>query len=273
MWGWGRIEEMLRFKPGIMSPNRFERWRRMRQRARLQFTLVYGLPSGMIFASTMAGVFAAHEGSSSLAGTLWMFVLGGLAFGFLITQVIWFGSEQDFQLTTAKGAGHASNPSTPAVQRTRRRKTSTLGVVLSVVVLLVVLCVLSGLSFLIMHVAIGLPYWSVPLPVVFLVLAAISQPPDLMDLLFRLEMTFGIKLKRSTLGFWNPPTRDDGNSPIGDMTAGQLHDRICAILREEGSPVPKASWRKTQLALAKGAGVNPWSITRETLIRKELKFS
>jgi hypothetical protein len=77
--------------------------------------LIYGLPSALIFAAAMGGVFAAYEGVASVVGALWMFGLGGLGFGFFNTLAIWVGSEEDYHFTTANRAEQTSDLSTPPV--------------------------------------------------------------------------------------------------------------------------------------------------------------
>jgi len=123
----------------------------------------------------------------------------------------------------------------------------------------------TGVSFLIERLLLRWPYWSVAIPPLIFAASIIFQEPDLFDLWFRVERAFGARFDRSALGLWDQPG--------SDMTAGQLHDRVCDVLREIGTPVPRGSWRKVQLVIADATGLSPRSIRRDSLLRKEFRFT
>ena len=101
---------------------------------------------------------------------------------------------------------------------------------------------------------------------------------DLLDITFRLEESFEVRLQRVDLLFAersSPPTASSGDDAIPvvdyqpvrqrwDITAGEIHDRLCAILREQDRPVPFSSWRRVKKCLYEATGASPELITRNS---------
>lgn len=90
---------------------------------------------------------------------------------------------------------------------------------------------------------------------------------DLLDLTFRLEKAFGIKVAQADL-----LKLESGRFPW-DVTAGELHLWVVQICNERGVKFPPSSWNRVRLELAKVVGKPPQVIRRETLVVRDLGFS
>ena len=88
---------------------------------------------------------------------------------------------------------------------------------------------------------------------------------DFLDFSFRTEKSFGIKI---TGGDFDELLRHC-RIPT-DVTAGELHDWLVELCREQGVPVPPSSWHRVKLILAKTVSITPRRISRDTLARKDL---
>ena len=88
---------------------------------------------------------------------------------------------------------------------------------------------------------------------------------DALDLAFRLEKRFGVRI------------RPGDCLPIfqarRDLTVGGLHEVVCRRLREEGRPVPFASWNGVRLEVGKALGVSPLVIRRSSRLIADLGMS
>ncbi|MGA2497856.1 MAG: hypothetical protein ABSH20_08950 [Tepidisphaeraceae bacterium] len=85
---------------------------------------------------------------------------------------------------------------------------------------------------------------------------------DALDLVFRLEKSFGIKLPYSnSAGMFDVP---------GGVTAGHVHDFICRRLTESGRRIPFSSWHRVQLCISRAVGVPPQQVKRESRLVKDL---
>jgi len=120
---------------------------------------------------------------------------------------------------------------------------------------------------------------------------------DLLDITFRLERRFQINIRMDrlfeprefrTFGFpvqvaGHPPQSDANISPAPprhrllprgwDITIGEIHDRVCELLREQGRPVPFSSWRRVKICIYEGVGVSPRLITRNSWLVQDLDAS
>ena len=89
---------------------------------------------------------------------------------------------------------------------------------------------------------------------------------DLLDFQFRIERSFGIKVKRADLD--HLPRRDPW-----DATAGELHDWVLRLCAERGAKVPSSSWHRVQKVLCDVTGKSPKLIRPETFVVRDLDFS
>lgn len=87
---------------------------------------------------------------------------------------------------------------------------------------------------------------------------------DTLDIIFRLEKRFGIKIPRNTLFEkpWDWRRRD--------LQVGLLHKQICNRLTEEGRPVRWSSWHRVKVCVAEALGVELPKIRPESWLFKEL---
>ena len=113
---------------------------------------------------------------------------------------------------------------------------------------------------------------------------------DALDILFRLEKSFGVKIPRGRVFEVPPPPtfgfpvkvpgheelRETGRTFEGhcfDLTAGELHDRLCELMREQGMAIPFSSWHRVKKCLSNALGVSPNRITRESRLITDLDAS
>jgi hypothetical protein len=87
---------------------------------------------------------------------------------------------------------------------------------------------------------------------------------DTLDIIFRLEKAFGIKIPRNVLfeESWDWRRRD--------VRVGELHEQLCRRLREAGRPVPHSSWHRVKVCVAESLGVELRKINRESWLFREL---
>lgn len=118
---------------------------------------------------------------------------------------------------------------------------------------------------------------------------------DLLDITFRLEKRFQMNIRPNPLfepprspafGFpveiaGYPPQSDSNSFPVSarhqllppgwDITIGEIHDRVCALLRAQG--VPFSSWRRVKICISEAVGVSPRLITRHSWLVEDLDAS
>jgi acyl carrier protein len=121
---------------------------------------------------------------------------------------------------------------------------------------------------------------------------------DALDIIFRLEKSFEIVIPRGRV-FEEPsvtryqPTggfpvmvrgRTDANESPDvdepppkqaranwyDITAGEIHDRVCELVREQGKAVPFSCWHRVKKCLSDALGVSPKQIRRESWLSEDL---
>ena len=86
---------------------------------------------------------------------------------------------------------------------------------------------------------------------------------DFLDVCFRLERRFNVRLERADFEhLWN-------RKPF-DLTAGELHEILCKQLHDAGRPVPISSWNAVRLELGDTLGMSPLQIRRETWMGHDL---
>ncbi len=89
---------------------------------------------------------------------------------------------------------------------------------------------------------------------------------DALDVSFRLEKQFGIKIGRFD---WD--RIEYHGSPI-DTTAGELHDWVLCLCDEQKVLAPHSSWHRVQKVLVEVLGVSPARVKRESWLKRELGF-
>ena len=92
---------------------------------------------------------------------------------------------------------------------------------------------------------------------------------DALDIVFRLEKSFGIKVPRGRL-FWTDEQRRRGEDPPGDVSVGEIHERLSGLMREQNLPVPGDSWERVRDCVAGALGVRPEEVRREHRIVRDL---
>lgn len=85
---------------------------------------------------------------------------------------------------------------------------------------------------------------------------------DALDLVFRLEKSFEIKLPHTD-------KNELFDVPVG-VCAGHVHDFICKRLSEVGRPIPYSSWHRVQLCISRAVGVPPQRVKRDSRLVKDL---
>lgn len=90
---------------------------------------------------------------------------------------------------------------------------------------------------------------------------------DTLDIIFRLEKRFDIKIPRNML-FEEP-----WNWRRGDLQVGQLHEQVCSRLKQLGWPIPRSSWHRVKLCVAESLGVELRKVRPESWLFKELGCS
>ena len=89
---------------------------------------------------------------------------------------------------------------------------------------------------------------------------------DLLDVTFRVEDQFGVKLDNSD---WESLF---GHRTTFDVSAGELHFLVGAKLGEAGKPVPRSCWNGIRLVLAKTLGIPPNRIKPESRLVRDLSM-
>ena len=116
---------------------------------------------------------------------------------------------------------------------------------------------------------------------------------DALDMLFRLEKSFGVKFDK---GFWDRMPREEAVEParwwscdrfvrrssnpkwgyerrVPTVTAGDVHGVVCAILAERGMTVPTDSWPRVRAVLSEVTGHAVDEITAQSRLFDELGFA
>ena len=115
---------------------------------------------------------------------------------------------------------------------------------------------------------------------------------DALDTTFRLEKSFGMKIERTLWGrlprgkverasFWdcgqfvrrssNPQWTYERYVPV--VTAGDVHEALCASLSEKGVPIPPDSWERVRTVLSDVTGHAVEEITAQSRLFQDLGFS
>ena len=102
---------------------------------------------------------------------------------------------------------------------------------------------------------------------------------DALDIAFRLEKSFRVKLSRedSDYMYGRGKPRHEQIEP----TAGEIHDRLCELLKRKGVGPPADSWVRVQTCIAEGIGrrglfgkkLRPEDVHRESFLVKDLGCS
>jgi hypothetical protein len=87
---------------------------------------------------------------------------------------------------------------------------------------------------------------------------------DFLDLEFRLERAFEVKLARTWIESAGDPARRD-------VQVGRIHAHVCTVLRNAGRSIPHSSWHRVQLCVAQVVKVPPATVRPESWL-KELGF-
>ena len=95
---------------------------------------------------------------------------------------------------------------------------------------------------------------------------------DFLDIVFRLERSFAVKIPRGRL-YWTREQVNRGDFPNTDPTAGEIHARMCELLREQNRPVPSESWQRVCRCIGDCLGIGPDTIRPEHHLIGELGAS
>ena len=94
--------------------------------------------------------------------------------------------------------------------------------------------------------------------------AATEVGIDWFDVRFRLERVFEVELRPADFQhLWT-------DRRVADLTAGELHEVICAKLRSQGRPVPFSSWNRVRRELAEALAISPFAIRRSSWLLADL---
>lgn len=97
---------------------------------------------------------------------------------------------------------------------------------------------------------------------------------DWLDLTFRLEKRFDIKITRADFEVLDQEiSAKRGHLKLPDVTAGEIHDWIVALCQSKGVKKPHSSWTRVRIAFGQTTATVPQRIHRETFIVMELGFS
>ncbi len=86
---------------------------------------------------------------------------------------------------------------------------------------------------------------------------------DFYSVMLELERQFGVRLEASDI-------RPEFGTSERDLTAGRLHDLVCSKCQSLNIPVPRSSWNRVRIAIAKSLGIKVKLVRRETWLRREL---
>ena len=89
---------------------------------------------------------------------------------------------------------------------------------------------------------------------------------DFLDLQFRLERSFALKLPSGWLDAIADPVRRD-------VQAGPIHAMIRRSFADDGRPLPPSAWHRVKLCIAQAGGCSPWKVGEQTWLVKELGFA
>jgi hypothetical protein len=88
---------------------------------------------------------------------------------------------------------------------------------------------------------------------------------DFVEMSIELETLFGVPIEAEDM----EPVWAAGG---GDCTAKDLHDLVVRKCQASGVTVPRSSWNRVRLAMARAIGVSPYKIKPETLLKRDLQF-
>jgi hypothetical protein len=88
---------------------------------------------------------------------------------------------------------------------------------------------------------------------------------DFVETSIELEKLFGVPIEVEDM---RPVWAEGGY----DCTAKDLHDLVVRKCRASGVRVPRSSWNRVRLSLARALGVSPNTIKPETFLKRELQF-
>ena len=90
---------------------------------------------------------------------------------------------------------------------------------------------------------------------------------DFLDTMLEIEKTLGVELSTDDI-------RQLGETRSGedrwDLTAADLHDLVCLKLTQAGRDVPRSSWHRIQISLARALGESPKNIEPDTWLVSHL---
>ena len=95
---------------------------------------------------------------------------------------------------------------------------------------------------------------------------------DFLDIVFRLEKSFAVKIPRGRL-CWTREQVSRGDFPNYDPTVGEIHVRMCELLGEQKRPVPSDSWQRVCRCIGDSLAVMPEMIRPEHHLIGELGAS
>lgn len=91
---------------------------------------------------------------------------------------------------------------------------------------------------------------------------------DALDIVFRLERTFEIKIPRGEL-FYRDGEISDRHKWF-DITIGEIHVRLCELLRNRALPIPSDSWELVTRCIGEALHVPPTVIRPEHRLVEDL---
>src|SRR5690349_3013879 len=102
---------------------------------------------------------------------------------------------------------------------------------------------------------------------------------DALDIAFRIEKSFHLKISRAEMDFIYGA--DKPRHEQVEPKAGEIHDRLCELLKRKGMDIPEDSWQRIQKCIAEGIGfrglftnrLRPDEVKRESLLVKDLGAS
>jgi hypothetical protein len=86
---------------------------------------------------------------------------------------------------------------------------------------------------------------------------------DWFDIRFRLERRFGVRVEYADFD-------DLSSRGRPDLTAGDLYEVLCKLIRASGKRVPYSCWNGVRRDLAEALNVSPLSIRRDNTLAGDL---
>jgi hypothetical protein len=88
---------------------------------------------------------------------------------------------------------------------------------------------------------------------------------DFLEVSIELEKHFGVRIEPDDIvPAWTAHSND--------LTAGEFHDIVCKKCVAFGIKVPRSSWNRVKLAIARALGIRPSSIRKDAWLRRDLQF-